>query len=1053
MNKKYRQKIAVMLSILVVMLPIYSSIVFANLSKIEARGKDNVNNYMREEDFITFKATASISGDSAITPNQVLLGSDLQFDSCKAGIDGFDCTLRFPGNGTTVFDARAIPYTVTLKNDAGNVVEAKTDSIFVDNLPPEITSFSVDQALVSSGVVRFSFDVVDHACAASSCSGKCSGISRVELSDSNSNYKDTITLNTDSCTITKVFETSSLEFSEGAHVILAKAFDRFDQLSTASAAFQLDKSAPFIDLNTFKVVDSLDIDLSSFGINPVPVTVKIDIKDTDLNKDNVFANLSELNKNAGLGNAQAACGATENDITTCSWQISLAPDGSGLKKVTILASDSSGNNAKTEITKSFGLDNEGPVVLSLATSQVIDGQSFAKSNNNTFIATFRDEAGVKPTDIKLHADALVKDADSCAQVVDIWQCTWSNINLLNPGKVKVFIDTDSKDRVGNAVSEKFEREVVVDSANPKLIQLVVKGIGGKQETIEDFIIAGDKLQVEAVIEDDSLQKAVADFSRFIFNAQEVDADACTKTGEKTVVCSWTTSSIDIEGFIDDFIRFEFTDIAGNTLEAKEPLKVFGVTGGETPDFWQSAVQCSPSLLDRETMPLINQRAFCLVSLRPKSLVDDLGTFEDVEPVSASLGECNGDLSFVDDIKLENNEFSKEPLIRINFRKQDANIDKLDFLCPIDIISRKGNNIFTVPEKENVDITFQLYNQPLGEVSESVQKKIDDAVEDSNNILKVATFFKKIFFYGQRTCEIGNTIVNVIVLYKVAGKVWANWDAATTGTPANPPAKAQRISWDIITEEARQETLKGWPFFTKACNFVNCKTVIDTGSGALRVDETAITFKFEDPDSLLGKWRQAGNGIIKTLDVEGVVSKYVGGGGKESNPARFMNPKDSIVVASLTACIPGIIYGLDKYRQIQCMYADCLQTGVGEQGLPVFACEDQKGYATCKYVVGEAFKVIPITAAFDYYANLIKSTLANPFKILGAGMAAACNPAIVAEPFSYEICAAVKIASLLGVTIQEVTSIFDSNTWKVQEDFCGRLDKGSSEEKSGGLFGI
>ena len=181
MTKKYKQKIAVILSILVIMLPIYSSIVFADLSMIEARGQNNVKDYIRENDFITFKATASITGNSTITPNQVILGSNLQFDSCEAGIDGFDCTLRFPGNGTTVFDARAIPYTITLKDDAGNAVDAKTNNLFVDNLPPAITSFSVDQALVGTGIVRFNFDVTDGACAASSCAGKCSGIKRVEL--------------------------------------------------------------------------------------------------------------------------------------------------------------------------------------------------------------------------------------------------------------------------------------------------------------------------------------------------------------------------------------------------------------------------------------------------------------------------------------------------------------------------------------------------------------------------------------------------------------------------------------------------------------------------------------------------------------------------------------------------------------------------------------------------------------------------------------------------------------------------------------------------------
>ncbi|MEK6968303.1 MAG: hypothetical protein AABX51_06745 [Nanoarchaeota archaeon] len=1042
MTKKYKQKIAVILSILVIMLPIYSSMVFADLLMIEARGQNNVKNYIRENDFITFKATASITGNSTITPNQVILGSNLQFDSCEAGIDGFDCTLRFPGNGTTVFDARAIPYTITLKDDAGNAVDTKTDNLFVDNLPPAITSFNVDQALISSGVVRFNFDVTDGACAASSCAGKCAGIKRVELSDTNSSFKEIITLNTDACSVSEIFEVFSLQFSEGNHIILAKAFDKFEQISSAaSAEFKIDKSAPFIDLNTFRVADETNADFGFFGPNPVAVTLKIGIKDSNLDKSSVFADLNELSRNANLGNVQAVCGSTENDITTCSWQINLAPDSPGLKKAIMRASDSFGNNASAEIKKNFELDNTGPVVLSLASEQIADGQSFARLQDNNFTATFREDVGVKAADIKLHASGSVYTADACTQTLDIWQCAWNDVDFATAGKVNVSIGTDSKDRLGNFILQKFSKEVIVDSSKPKLLKLVVRSIGGREALLANVTKTGDKIQVEAAVEDDSIEKAVADFSRFIFNAKDINADICAKTGKRTFVCSWTTASIDIEGFINDFIRFKFADIAGNTLEVAEPFKVFGLAGEETPDFWQSSVRCSPSLLDRETLPLINQRAFCLVSLKPKSLAN-ASTFGNVEPIAVSLGECSGNTSFVEEVMLENNDFSKEPLLSINFRNQDARIDEISLLCSLDIISRKGNNIVTTPEKENVNINFKLYNQPLGEVSESVQKKIDDAIEDSDNILKFATSFKKIFFYGERLCNAGNAIANVIVIYKVIGSAIAGWETFLKPTPAGEAVTLERIHWDTSTEQLRSLVVNQYypKFITQACNLVNCKTVIDTSSGALRVDENAIAFDFEGPDSLLGKWRQSGKGIIETLDVGNIVGKYVGGKGEVVTPDRFMNPKDSIVVASLTASIPGIIYGLDKYRQEQCMYADCLQPGVGKQGLPEFACEDQKSYATCKYVVGEAFKVIPITAAFDYYMNLIKSTLANPFKILGAGMAATCNPTIVAEPFSYEICAGAKIASFLGVTIQEVTSIFDSNTWTIHDDFCKRLNK-------------
>src|SRR3989338_5456917 len=749
------------------------------------------------------------------------------------------------------------------------------------------------------------------------------------------------------------------------------------------------------------------------------------------------------------------CGETVNQITTCSWNINLLPDGAGSKTITVDAADNSGNNIKTQLSRNFGLDNAGPVILSLASGSVVDGQSFAKLQNNIFTATFRDDDGVKPSDIILHAPNIVIAADSCSKVVDIWKCAWNDVDFADGGKVNVFIDVDSKDRLGNMVAKRLSSEVIVDDGKPKSVKVVIKGIGGVEGLLGDVVKTGDKMQVEAVLEDDSINNAAADFSKFIFNAGNVQADSCVKTGPKTFVCSWTTPSIDIEGFIDDLIRLDFTDIAGNPLTVLEPFRVFGLSGEETPDFWQSSVRCSPSLLDRETLPLINQRAFCLVSLTPKSLVN-ASAFGNAEPIAVSLGECSGDTSFVEEVMLENNDFSKEPLISINFSNQDARIDEISLLCSLDIISRRGNNIVTTPEKENVNINFKLYNQPLGEVSESVQKKIDDAIEDSDNILKVATSFKKIFFYGERLCNVGNAIANVIVIYKVIGSAISNWETFLKPTPAGAAVTLERIHWDTSTEQLRQEVLNKWSFFTKACNLVNCKTVIDTSSGALRVDEKAIAFDFEGPESILGKWRQSGKGIIETLDVGGIVGKYVGEKGKESNPARFMNPKDSIAVAALTACIPGIIYGLDKYRQVQCMYADCLQTGAGKQGLPVFACEDQKSYATCKYVVGEAFKFFPITAAFDYYANLIKSTLANPFKLLGAGIAVACYKEILPQdPFAYNICAGAKIVSFLGVTIQEVTSIFDSDTWTVQEDFFDRLEKNDDgdDEDSGGLFGI
>ena len=166
---------------------------------------------------------------------------------------------------------------------------------------------------------------------------------------------------------------------------------------------------------------------------------------------------------------------------------------------------------------------------------------------------------------------------------------------------------------------------------------------------------------------------------------------------------------------------------------------------------------------------------------------------------------------------------------------------------------------------------------------------------------------------------------------------------------------------------------------------------------------------------------------------------MGSGGKVAPASNYMNPKDSIVVATLTACIPGIISGLDKYRQIECMYAVCLQEGVGKQGLPVMACEDQRSYAACKYVVGEAFNVIPITAAFDHFAGMFKGALSNPLELIGVAIGFVCKPTIVSPSDSaYNFCAGAKVATMVLNSIQNIKSVIDS--WGQEgQDFCKQVD--------------
>jgi hypothetical protein len=160
-------------------------------------------------------------------------------------------------------------------------------------------------------------------------------------------------------------------------------------------------------------------------------------------------------------------------------------------------------------------------------------------------------------------------------------------------------------------------------------------------------------------------------------------------------------------------------------------------------------------------------------------------------------------------------------------------------------------------------------------------------------------------------------------------------------------------------------------------------------------------------------------------------------------SEMMDPQHNLITGALFACLPGIIYGLDKYRQIKCLYADCLQNAVGKEGLPVTACEDQKSYATCKYITSELFAVFPWTAVYDHFFGMIKRTLSNPFEALGAaiylGCRKTCNTVVPETRLTlYGACETVKLLSQLGSVAQDVKSIIDEG-FTIRTDYCKRLD--------------
>ncbi|MBI2647173.1 hypothetical protein HYW99_01735, partial [Candidatus Woesearchaeota archaeon] len=841
------------------------------------------------------------------------------------------------------------------------------------------------------------------------CEGKCVGLKTIEFYTLDETFNEKVDLATEGCTFKSSLSIETSRFNDGLNSVFSKALDKFEQVSQeTSVTFSVDATPPQIITNSFEILRS-GISLSTFSLKSVPVEVKVNISGNDLDLNSVIANLSELNPSGNLEAIRGTCNFVSEELSTCTWNINLEPKTPGVKTITIDASDTKGNKAHSIITKSMSLDDKGPIVLSLSTQATTQDKALVKPTGNRVTATFDEITGLNADEVFLHVGDSALKATRCSKEIN-WECVWENVDFTSSNEMS--IKQDTIDILLNPVSAEKIVAVIVDDTPPVLKGIAILPVGGTTEAFEGFFKIGDKIAVEANLTDDNDVSANADFSKFISGATSVAAICGRQANEH--ICNWLTPTINLES--NDIITFNFSDAAGNTLIVTRALRTYGLEEAPTPDLWTNEVECSPQTIDRQLGPLINQRVFCDVTLIPKTT--QVSTVS-ISPIGQE--DCSSDVSVLDNVETFNTEpGSTSPIIKLTLIKDDFRIDEAKLTCTLSIFSKVNNDITQNPEFENVAINLQFFNLPLGEVSDEVQRKIDEAKESAEGIWSLIGTLNKLMFYAKRICQIINTIYTIVAtMYVAYFGIKAIEIPACHGLAAIIGACSTIYSIGVThckaTETGLIQSDKTKKGLNKFCDVVNCK------QGLL--------------------WGDDARDFVNNIPYVKETGKYF------NRPmSEYMRPENNLIVATLFECYPGITYGLDKMRQIQCLYADCLQNAVAKEGLPVTACEDQKSYATCKYVTGEVFAVIPWTALFDHLFGLIKNAISNPFGVLGIAVSLACSEGCTGvgnAGVPYQLCRGARLLTLVGDSLQNVRTIINEG-FTIREDYCARLENNKKE---------
>lgn len=126
--------------------------------------------------------------------------------------------------------------------------------------------------------------------------------------------------------------------------------------------------------------------------------------------------------------------------------------------------------------------------------------------------------------------------------------------------------------------------------------------------------------------------------------------------------------------------------------------------------------------------------------------------------------------------------------------------------------------------------------------------------------------------------------------------------------------------------------------------------------------------------------------VSMADVGQIDTSYL----KEINFETRLNPMDNYIVAVDCLCLPGVVYNLNKYRQLQCIHARCI-TDNAKAGFSTAACDIAHAENECLFFWGPVMQLFPGFMLAKQIAGMSRDIIKElPGRIVAASRDALCT---------------------------------------------------------------
>ena len=561
-----------------------------------------------------------------------------------------------------------------------------------------------------------------------------------------------------------------------------------------------------------------------------------------------------------------------------------------------------------------------------------------------------------------------------------------------------------------------------------------------------------------------------DSSNFSMTCEEFEYDISDEDDDSNYfICS--NSGVPVPK--RNMFNLHFSDVGGISQTYTIPMITYE-DGGEKRIWGEvNHLSSSPDRINRKFMSIISIRKTSILRFVP---ADSGTTLLDVESLSCYIYTDKDDVGIMGLVDssfgyVRNNEFYLTTPLRVGSVEDDHLVDGFARMnCSLEVSGERMGVVYRSTENVTFPVGFYdaAWNQPSQEAQDEIEAILDnwefynDYFADIARIIGVMDTACTGYYMAAST--IIPALALVSDLYGAIGEIIGG------GNALRAPISG------ILTGTSRVFEILG-TVMGPVCDIIQCRwcsgqdpvaglgdrdDIHDISSDGILGEGSFIENNFLcGDDGFMRIWLEEAmprvqnveKAILEVLDGRLDSSFTIGDeeitdgfswAGDQIGLDYALDTDSSWYMAVLTLCPSGILNAIERKRQIDCRYINCLENDVSSGRSSVNDCKLTRGYEMCAHVMGGIWAIIPLTGILDVISGLYEDFMVSPDS-LGVGMAGSI---VCTFPCYFgggaPICGPCQTIRNLFGTLGKVTEFYQylvqgfENSF-VPENFCGDID--------------